>query len=507
MIKQSSLRHPFLGLIGLSLMASVGFLDFTIVYTALPAIQRAFNVPVIELQWIMTIFSLILATLMVFSGKLADIFGKRRVFYIGVFLFGVAAVGAGTAVSFLWLVFFRALQGVGATIIFTSAAALAPSCVPSDQQSKAIGVYSAITGLGLAIGPFIGGLLVGWFNWRWIFFINIPVIIIGFLLCIGNVPEMPKQKNTTIDWLGLCLFIIAISTLIYSITNLSKAGLDHITFLGFIVAILAFIALCIAEKHIVDPFLSITDAKNPKILLGIILCATASIMTNGVLFLAPLFLTNILDVSAITLGLLMLCTPLMQVLVSAAWNVTMRTIGIYKAILIAVGALLASILIQIFFNQNTSLFLVIIAFSLMGIIWGVTNTSVVTLAYQAVPIERTSSIIGLIFSSWNTTGTIMLVLTSSIFTTSEFHKMQTYLLTERLHLSPAQHEGINVILSNPSEAHVVKLLDHSAEKLLPLIKASFLYGYQNTLLFFLALLVPSLIFVAALIYKISKTPN
>ena len=185
--------RAWIGLIGLSLMASIAFVDFTIVYTSLPAIQMALNVPVIKLQLIMSIFSLSLATSLIFVGKLADQFGKRKLFFIGSLIFTFSAFGAGFSSSFEMLVFFRFLQGIAAAIIFTSSSLLAPLSFAPEQQPLAISVYNAITGLGLALGPFLGGVIVDALGWEWIFFINIPVAIIGFILCLGNVNETKKQ--------------------------------------------------------------------------------------------------------------------------------------------------------------------------------------------------------------------------------------------------------------------------------------------------------------------------
>ncbi len=491
MSNTSSIR-PWLGLIGLSLMASIAFLDFTIVYTALPAIQKALAVPVINLQWIMNIFALILAILMILSGKLADIFGKRKVFYLGVLIFGIAALGAGTRNAFAGLVFFRGLQAVGAAIIFTTAAALAPSGFAKDKQARAIGIYSAITGFGLAIGPFVGGVLVSALSWRWIFFVNIPLILIGFLLCLGNVKETSKEPGEKIDWVGVLLMAIGFGSLIYSIINAGNHGwADSVTIIGFVVAIIALTALWQIEKRISNPLFDIDDISNTKVLLGIHICGSASIMTSGMLFIIPLYLSNILNVTPMQLGLLLLSPPLTQILTSFFWGKLSAKYGINKLLMLGIVTAFLSALMQLFFGLDTQFVLVVIALLLMGFIWGVANAGTITLALDAVPIERTGSVIGLIFTNWNVTGSILLALASTIFTAVETGYMKAELMGHGIKLTVSEHHTVAAMLGNPSRAQELlsQLVGPLVDKISPLFKLAFLRGYHSIMLFSVILFI------------------
>src|SRR3989344_76600 len=178
--------HKWRALLGLCLLSFTAFLDFTIVNTALPFIQKDLNANVIQLQWITNIFAMILSATMIAAGRLADLLGRTKLFYIGIIIFGIAAFGAGNASNIEWLIFFRALQSLGASIAFTVSIALLPQAFPPDEQTRATGIYSAITGAGLALGPFIGGVLINLLSWRWVFWVNLPIIVIGFFLCIGS---------------------------------------------------------------------------------------------------------------------------------------------------------------------------------------------------------------------------------------------------------------------------------------------------------------------------------
>lgn len=501
-MNKGDVAHPWRGLIGLSILSSTAFLDYTIVYTSLPAIQASLKVPVIQLQWVMNIFTLALATIMVLAGKLGDIFGKRKVFTIGVSFFGIAAIGAGFSPNFGSLIFFRALQGITAAILFTSSAALAPLSFKEDDRPRAIGIYTAITGFGLAIGPFLGGVLVSLLGWRFVFFVNIPLIVIGFGLFFGNVNESERSDSQSIDWLGVLLMLASFGLLVLTILHAAHIGwLNKVTLSGVVVSLVFFFLLYYREVSIDDPLIDLVDVKNPKILIGMTQCATASLMTAGMMFLMPLYLHNVLGVSSLYLGLLMLCTPIMQVLVSVVWEKVYADYGIYKPIIFSIVTLLVSAVIQYCYSTETSLVVVVIALLLMGIIWGVTNTGGITLATTAVKPEKVGGAIGLIYTNWNTSSVVILALITTIFTTSEFSFMQSALKTHHIKLTTEQHHLISASIGDPSHAHQIldKLVGSSAEKLMALFKLAFVHGYQQAMLFSIILLVLCLILMTWLI--------
>jgi MFS family permease len=184
---QDRYRLKWIALFGVSLLAFTAFLDATIVNTALPFIQKALGANILQLQWIANIFTIILSMTMIAVGKLADHCGRKKIFYWGVILFAIAALGAGFSTAVAPLVFFRGLQALGASTIFITSAALLSDVFPEKERVRAISIYGGITGFGLMIGPFLGGILIGLFDWRWVFWINLPLIAIGLGLCSFSV--------------------------------------------------------------------------------------------------------------------------------------------------------------------------------------------------------------------------------------------------------------------------------------------------------------------------------
>ncbi len=149
-------RFKWWALLGVSVLAFTAFLDATIVNTALPFIQTGLNATILQLQWVANIFPIMLSMTMIAVGKFADLWGRKRVFYFGVVIFAIAALGAGLSPSIEWLVLFRGLQALGASIIFIASAALLSDVFPEEERVRAISIYGGVTGFGLMIGPFLG---------------------------------------------------------------------------------------------------------------------------------------------------------------------------------------------------------------------------------------------------------------------------------------------------------------------------------------------------------------
>lgn len=190
-------------LVGVGIASFLGCIDFTIVNTALPAIKTSLHATVNQLQWIINIFSLALCACMVIMGRLADIYGRRKVLYIGMLVFAVSSFLAGCAINIQWLIVWRLIQGVACSILYTASGAIVSNVFPVEERGKAMGIFFGIAFSGLAAGPVLGGLIVGVFSWRWVFLVNVPVVIISLIICTLSVPESKSPlANRKIDYLG-----------------------------------------------------------------------------------------------------------------------------------------------------------------------------------------------------------------------------------------------------------------------------------------------------------------
>ena len=214
----------WLALTGISILSFIVFLDFTIVNTILPGIQRDLHATVDELQMVMNAFFLMLTVFMVTMGRVGDIYGRRRVLYAGVIVFAAASIIAGTAGTAEILIACRFVQGIAGAILLTCGVALVEHHFPEPERGRAVAVFMSITGFGMAAGPVIGGLLMSALSWRWAFYVNVPIVVLGFLVALGSVQETPRQEDQKIDWLGLALLTPGMTALVTAIMKGNEWG-------------------------------------------------------------------------------------------------------------------------------------------------------------------------------------------------------------------------------------------------------------------------------------------
>ncbi len=410
-------RFKWFALIGLSILAFIAFLDFTVVNTALPAIHRSLHTNVIKLQWIINIYALIGAIFLIISGKVGDIFGRRKTFYIAVIIFGLAALGAGLASDINWVIIFRALQALGASAIYTIGAALLPQAVPEKDMTKAIGIYSAITGVGLAIGPFFGGVLVSLLTWRWVFFINIPFIIAGFILCSFSLKKDSSSSiKQHIDWWGALFIIIGIGSLVYGMIRGEQYGWHLPTpWLLVVIGVLGLTTLIVIEKKQKHPLLDLSIFKNTHLVIGAVIAGMAGVVSCVFMFFDPLYLSVVRDLNPFMVGLSLIAMPIMQIILSSTFPFLHKKLTVSKLILFAIAATLIAALMHTTFSVNTHYWFIIISFLLLGMTWGMGNTGAIYMANKYAHPDHIGSVIGTVFTFWNVCGSFFLTTSIVIF--------------------------------------------------------------------------------------------
>ncbi|MBS0624853.1 MAG: MFS transporter [Verrucomicrobia bacterium] len=413
----------WIALVGISLLAFTAFLDVTIVNTALPFIQSDFGATILELQWITNIFILLLAMTMVAAGRFADIHGRKLVFYSGVAIFALGAIGAGLSPSIGYLILFRAVQGLGGSILFVSSVSLISEAFEKDEHGRATGIYTGITGLGLAIGPVLGGFLVGWLGWRWVFWVNLPLIVIGYTCCALCLKLNPHTKpNLKIDKKGLTLLIAGLGTLIYGIIEAANRTPFFWAYLLLGLFLLTYFFL--SERKSKMPLLDISIFKNPLILLCI-LSVSAGFGTVVYMFFDPLYLRTLRHLSAYEIGLMITAIPIGQVAVSFIFNRLLKLVGVAKYQLISIGLAFLSTLTHRFIGPSTPLLCLLVPFFLLGLNWGTINTGVIAGVTHAANPSKVGEAIGSVFTFWNITGSIFLAVSSAIFHLIERHSFIT----------------------------------------------------------------------------------
>ena len=279
-------------------------LDVTIVNVALPDIQTALHSSFSDLQWVVDAYALTLAAFLLTAGSLADNYGRRRMYLIGLVIFTAASALCGFATSTLMLQLSRALQGVGGAIMFAVSLALLADAFRGKDRGTAFGVWGAITGLAVAIGPLVGGLLTSGLSWRWIFFVNVPFGIAAVVIALLKVSESRAPQASRPDWFGFALFTVALASLVYGLIESNEKSFTNSLVLGcFALAVVLLIAFVILEMRIAHPMFDLTLFRLPTFSGGSVAAFGVSASIFAMLLYLVLYFQDILGYSALQTGL------------------------------------------------------------------------------------------------------------------------------------------------------------------------------------------------------------
>ena len=202
----------------------MAFIDSTVVNVALPALQKSFGASVVGVQWVVESYGLTLAALILVGGSMGDLFGRRRMFLLGVALFATASVACGFAFNITQLIAARAVQGVGAAFLVPGSLALISASFDEAERGQAIGTWSGSTAITTAIGPVLGGWLIQHLSWRWVFFINVPLALTVIAISLWRVPESRSSGRGRIDWLGAAAATVGLTGLVFGFIESSRLG-------------------------------------------------------------------------------------------------------------------------------------------------------------------------------------------------------------------------------------------------------------------------------------------
>jgi len=281
----------------------MAFIDSTVVNVALPALQTNLNSTIVDVQWVIEAYSLLLSALLLVGGSLGDHYGRRRVFLIGVALFAVASTWCGLAPDIHQLIVARAAQGLGAALLVPGSLAIISSSFPEDERGRAIGTWSGFSAITTAIGPVVGGWLIEHLSWRAIFFINIPIALLIIFISLWRVPESSDKESKGLDWLGAILVTFGLAALVYGLIESSRLGFGDRSVLAALVAagvLLAF--FLIIETRISNPMLPLVLFRSRTFTGANLLTFLLYGALGGTLFFLPLNLIQVQHYTATAAG-------------------------------------------------------------------------------------------------------------------------------------------------------------------------------------------------------------
>jgi EmrB/QacA subfamily drug resistance transporter len=282
-------------------------LDITIVNVALPYIQQDFHATLADLQWVIDAYALTLAAFLLTAGSVGDLVGRRLVFAVGIVVFTVGSALCGVAPDPTFLALARAFQGVGGAIMFATSLALLADAFAPQERGVAFGVFGAVTGVAVAIGPVLGGALTSALSWRWIFFVNLPIGIVALVVTLREVRESKAPVASRPDWLGFVTFTLGLTALVYGLIRSHPDGWGSTTVVGSLIAAVVLIGLfLVVEVRSRAPMLDLHLLRVPTFNGGLIAAWSISASLFSLLTYVVLYLQNVLGSSALDTGLRLL---------------------------------------------------------------------------------------------------------------------------------------------------------------------------------------------------------
>lgn len=362
-------------------------LDVTIVNVALPSIQHGLDATVNGLQWIIDAYTLVMAAVLLTAGSMADRFGRRRVFLLGVAVFTLGSVLCAVAPSLGFLVAARIIQALGGAMLNPVAVSILRNTFHDPKaRSRAIGIWAGVIGISIALGPIVGGLLVDGPGWRYIFLVNAPIGVAAIILAARVIPEGRAGRPRRFDPVAQVLVIVLLVALVYGIIEGARLGWSSPAVIGcFAVTVAAVIALVPYERRRVEPLLDVRFFRSIPFSGAALMAACVFAGTAGSLFLSTLYLQSARGCSALEAGLYSLPAAVMTLVLSP---VAGRIAGKHGSrwLFIAAGlARIAAGLLLIGLTLDTSPVLIVVALALNGAGMGLANPPISAAAVSGMP--------------------------------------------------------------------------------------------------------------------------
>jgi EmrB/QacA subfamily drug resistance transporter len=286
-------------------------IDSSIVNISLPTLVTALESNFATVQWVVLAYLLTITALLLGVGRLSDIIGKKVLYIAGFFVFLLGSLFCGLSQSAGLLIASRVLQAIGASFLMALGPALLAEGFPPEERGRALGISGLSVSLGIILGPTLGGLILGHLSWHWIFFVNLPVGLIGIPIAIRSLPSSSRRNRERFDLFGSVLLLIALSSLLFCLTFTQSLGIYSPVTIGLFVLFLLFIGIFIkVELSTKQPVVDLSLFKNMLFSVNLITGFLTFVASAGTIFLIPFYLQNVLNYDPQVAGLLLAVFPI-----------------------------------------------------------------------------------------------------------------------------------------------------------------------------------------------------
>ena len=382
-----SRRHRYAVLAVCCASMVVVVMDISVVNVALPAIRHDLRAEVSGLQWTVDAYTLVLAGFLVLAGSTADRFGRRLIFQIGLAVFGLGSLLCALAPTIGWLIGARVVQAVGGTMLNPVAMAIVATAFPDRAgRARAIGIFGAMAGLALALGPIVGGALVDGPGWRSLFWLNVPIVVAAIVCTVLVVPESRAVRGRRFDPVGQLLAILALGSVVTAVIELPRFGSTSPVTLGLLaVTVLSTAAILAYEPRRADPLLELRLFRSVPFSAAILMALFALCGFSAFLFVTTLYLQDVRGMSAMTAGLCLLPVGLLVLVLSPVAGRLVGTRGPRLPLLIAGATLLLGGVASLRLDVHTPPALVLATYALFGIFLSTVNPPITYTAVSGMP--------------------------------------------------------------------------------------------------------------------------
>ena len=361
-------------------------LDNTVTNVALPSIQRTFDASLPALEWTINAYTLSFAVLLVTGGRLGDIFGRRRVFLIGVVVFAAASATIGFAPTEGWLVASRAVQGVGAALMMPATLSIITNAFPPQERGKAIGTWAGVSAIALALGPLVGGWLTEDVTWRAIFFINVPVAAVAVAVTLFATHESRDETSTRqVDVPGIATLTIGLTALVLALVEGNAWGWASAGIIALLViAVAGLVSFVVIERRAAAPIVDFAFFRSRTFVGANLVAFAISFGMFAVFFFLALYMQNILGYSPLETGVRFLPSTLVIMVAGPLAGRLADRVGPRLPLVFGLLLVTVSLAWQSRIEVDTSYSFLVVPFILLGLGMGFTMSPMSTAAMNAV---------------------------------------------------------------------------------------------------------------------------
>ena len=365
-------------------------MDATIVNVAIPSIRADLGATASQLQWVIDIYTLVLASLLMLSGAMGDRFGRRRVFQIGLTVFAVGSLLCSLAPGIDALIAARFLQAIGGSMLNPVALSIISQAFTGPvERARAIGVWGAVVGIAMALGPTVGGLLIHLISWRAVFWINLPICLAAIVLTALFVPETKSATMRNVDPVGQILAVLFLFGTVFALIEGPALGWDNYRVIGAAaVALVAFATFLRFESRRADPFIDLRFFRSVPFASATVIAICAFASWGALLFMMSLYLQGARGFSAVQTGLIYLPIAVGALIFSPLSG---RMVGRYGArpSLVISGLMIAvASTVLVLLPENAAVWTLMLVFAVFGIGFSMVNAPITNAAVSGMPLDR-----------------------------------------------------------------------------------------------------------------------